>query len=248
MGPVSMRAVDRRPDVRSPISGDRQSAGAEMNAAEGACAATPSPSGRGQAPRYRRCRYRCPTPRDPHLAACRAAHRPARRLWLRPARTLWLRRWAAARRHRQKRWSSLMRGASGTLLKCARLSLMILVNCIVVWLNFAYSMISRCTRSLSASSCSRRRCSRAMRLSMSCSELSATRRIRVPTWPVRSGSAPFAVAGGRNRGGLPRAPSLFFVQSRFGGFAEFAAFARREETHDIVSPRFTAPARKRPPP
>jgi hypothetical protein len=34
--------------------------------------------------------------------------------------------------------------------------------------------------------------------------------------------------------------ALHSLHSRFGGFVELAAFSRREETHDFISPKSTA--------
>ncbi len=52
---------------------------------------------------------------------------------------------------------------------------MILVDCIAAWLRVAYSTISRCTRAASLCRRSRRVCSSPIRLSISCTEVPATR-------------------------------------------------------------------------
>jgi len=71
-------------------------------------------------------------------------------------------------------WSSLMTEASGTFFKDDSRWVMIWVDCTADWLNFVYSMISRCTRALSLSRFSRFLRSSAKRSSISCRAVFAT--------------------------------------------------------------------------
>src|SRR5215471_21305120 len=66
-------------------------------------------------------------------------------------------------------------GASGTFFQWVRLSAMILVDCSAAWLKVAYSTISRCTRAASLCSVSRNVCNSVMSLSISCTDVPATR-------------------------------------------------------------------------
>src|SRR5262245_22844928 len=85
-------------------------------------------------------------------------------------------------------WRSLMTEASGTFFKDDSRWLMIWVDCTADWLNFAYSMISRCTRALSLIRFSRRLRSSAKRSSISCRAVFATLCISEPRSPVAPSS------------------------------------------------------------
>src|SRR6516165_1155720 len=73
-----------------------------------------------------------------------------------------------------------MLGASGIFFQLVRLSAMIRVDCMAAWLKEAYSTISRCTRAPSFCSVSRSVCSSATSLSISFTEVPATRWSRLP--------------------------------------------------------------------
>jgi hypothetical protein len=96
------------------------------------------------------------------------------------------------------RYSSLeMSSKSGTFFKDDRRSVMALVDCTADWFNFAYSMISRCTRALSLSSFSRLLHNSAIRSSISSRAVLATLCISEPS-PLRL-SCEFERLGGRLR-------------------------------------------------